>query len=159
MKISKHKTILFFIIALIIVLVGFVTSGVDFSKSIFSLFVVSISILVLLFFVLLFAHKGYEKTIHHIHPSLALAFAYALVILNMFLGSKIYSLEWAFLGFLVIAVIFYDFKIDSRFLILPGIILLGYLPFLLVGYFNELAEVIAVYVYYFLVIGVVLQIT
>jgi hypothetical protein len=158
MKIKLDKTILFSLLGLIIILIGFLASGINFSDNIFTLFGVSLFGLFLLFFVLLFAHKGYEKTIHHIHPSVALAFSYALVILNMFLGSRIYSLEWAFLGFLVITVLFYDFKIDSRFLILPAILLLGYLPFLLVGKFEALAETIAVYVYYFLVVGVILQI-
>jgi hypothetical protein len=158
MKIKLDKTIFFFLLGLIVVLIGFLTSEINFSDNIFTLFGVSLFVLFLLFFMLLFAHKGYEKSIHHIHPSLALAFSYALIILNMFFGSRIYSLEWAFLGFLAITVIFYDFKIDSRFLILPAILLLGYLPFLLVGRFDSLAEVIAVYVYYFLVVGVVLQI-
>jgi hypothetical protein len=158
MKIKANKTVFMSILGLIIVLIGFLASDIDFSDNIFTLFGVSLFGLFLLFFILLFAHKGYEKSIHHIHPSIVLAFSYALIILNMFLGSRIYSLEWAFLGFLAITVLFYDFKIDSRFLILPAILLLGYLPFLLVGRFDSLAETIAVYVYYFLVVGVVLQI-
>jgi len=157
-RLNRSKVAFFSLLGLIIILMGFFISGINFSDNVFTLFGVSLFVLFLLFFILFFAHKGYEKSIHKIHPSLALAFSYALVILNMFLGSRIYSLEWAFLGFIVIAVIFYDFKIDSRFLILPAILLLGYLPFLLVGYQNELAEVIAVYVYYFLVVGVILQI-
>ncbi len=124
----------------------------------FSIFVVFLFILSLMFFAILFAHRVYEKSTKFIHPSLALAFSYALIIANMFLSPKIYSLEWAFLGFLIIAVIFYDFKIDSRFLILPALILLGYIPFLLIGSQKEIAENVAVYVYYFLVVGVVLQI-
>jgi hypothetical protein len=77
--------------------------------------------------------------------------------MNMFLGSSVYSVEWAFLGFIFITVLFYDFKIDSRFLILPALLLLGYLPFILMARYDPLAEQIAIYVYYFLVVGVFLQ--
>jgi len=76
----------------------------------------------------------------------------------MFLATNAYSIEWAFLGFMIAAVLFYDFKIDSRFLILPALLLLGYIPFLLMGAQKEIAETTAIYVYYFLVAGVVLQI-
>ena len=83
---------------------------------------------------------------------------YLILIINIFLATKVYSVEWAFLGFIIATVLFYDFKIDSRFLILPALLLLGYIPFLLIGAQKEIAESIAVFVYYFLVVGVVLQI-
>jgi len=83
---------------------------------------------------------------------------YVMILINMILGVKIYSIDWAFLFFVLLAGIFYFYKIDSRFLILPAILLLGYCPFLLIAKNNTLAENIAIYAYYFLVVGVLIQI-
>ncbi len=157
-KKNKPKTIFFLILTLIVILIGYFAFKPNISNTYFSIIVFSLFILSLMFFAILFAHRVYEKSTKFIHPSFVLSFCYALIIANMLLSPKIYSLEWAFLGFLIITVIFYDFKIDSRFLILPALILLGYIPFLLIGAQKEIAETVAVYVYYFLVVGVVLQI-
>ncbi|MDD4354235.1 MAG: hypothetical protein PHN56_07325 [Candidatus Nanoarchaeia archaeon] len=81
-----------------------------------------------------------------------------LVGINWSIGNALYSVEIAFIGFIFLALIFYFLRIDSRFLILPAIILLGFIPLLLYIYQKALAENIAVFVYYFLVVGVVLQI-
>lgn len=102
-------------------------------------------------------HSIYDKSTKVLKSSVALAISYALITINIFLSPKIYSLEWAFLGFIMIAVVFYDFKIDSRFLILPAILLLGYIPFLLMISQQAMAENMAVFIYYFLVVGVLLQ--
>ena len=110
------------------------------------------------FFVLYFLNKAYLTKIRKINPVWILIIGYILLVLNMVLQGNYYSVEWALLGFILVTTLFYDSKIDSRFLILPALILLGYLPFLLIGAQKELAEKIAVYVYYFLVVGVVLQI-
>jgi hypothetical protein len=110
------------------------------------------------FVVLAFLHHVYNKSIHKINPYLILCLGYLILIINMVLATRVYSVEWAFLGFFIMTIVFYDFKIDSRFLILPALILLGYVPFLLIGKLNPLAETIAIYVYYFLVVGVGLQI-
>lgn len=114
-------------------------------------------ILIIVFIALTFIHKIYDKKRHKINPYSVLIFGYFLLVVNVLLKTKFYSIEWAFLGFIIVAVLYYDFKIDSRFLILPAILLLGYVPFLLIGKLNALAETIAIYVYYFLVAGVVLQ--
>lgn len=157
-KSNKLKIVILSILVLIIVLIGYFAFKTKVSNLSFSILVASLFILCLLFFTILFAYRVYEKSIHHLKPLLVLSVSYALIIANMLLSPKIYALEWAFLGFLAIAVIFYDFKIDSRFLILPALLLLGYVPFLLIGAQKEIAETIAVFVYYFLVVGVGLQI-
>lgn len=110
------------------------------------------------FVILAILHHFYNKSVHKINPYLILFLGYLILIINMFLATNAYSIEWAFLGFIIAAVLFYDFKIDSRFLILPALLLLSYIPFLLIGAQKEIAETIAVFVYYFLVVGVVLQI-
>jgi hypothetical protein len=116
-------------------------------------------IVVSAFLFLLFFYKNYEKIIVKINPVFLMTFIYILLILNMYLSSNVYSVEWGFLGFVIAAVIFYDARIDSRFLILPALLLLGYVPFLLIAKQNAVAETIAIYVYYFLVVGVGLQLT
>lgn len=157
-KSNKLKIIYLSILILIVSIILYLALETTISNISFSAFIVSLFIFLLMFFAILCIHRVYEKTTKFIHPSFVLSFCYTLIIANMLLSPKIYSLEWAFLGFLVIVVIFYDFKIDSRFLILPALLLLGYIPFLLIGAQKEIAETIAVFVYYFLVVGVVLQI-
>jgi len=89
---------------------------------------------------------------------LVLLAVYALLFIDGFLCEKrVFSIEWAFVGFVISAVVFAIAKIDSRFLIFPAILLLGYCPFLLIGKLDKFAENIAIYAYYFLVVGVVLQ--
>ena len=120
--------------------------------------VLSFCVMAVFLFLFLF-HKTYEKLIENVSAVALLIVIYVLLIINMFLsGYSVYSAEWAFLGFVIAGVIFYDSKIDSRFLIFPALILLGYIPFLLVAKQNALAETIAIYVYYFLVMGVGLQV-
>ncbi|MBI2632363.1 hypothetical protein HYW75_05140 [Candidatus Pacearchaeota archaeon] len=157
-KITKYNFFLLSILLVVIVLLGYFSFKINVSTFYFSMLIASFFILCSLFFTILFAHKLYEKSIHHLNPLFVLSLSYSIIIANMLLSPEIYSLEWAFLGFLAITVVFYDFKIDSRFLILPALILLGYIPFLLIGAQKEIAETIAVYVYYFLVVGVGLQI-
>lgn len=84
-----------------------------------------------------------------------LVFSSMLVYLSGLFGS--YTIEWAALPFLAAAAIFFFSRVDSRFLILPAILLLSYCPFLLVYGLEALAEDIAIFVYYFLVFGVLLQ--
>jgi len=128
------------------------------SNSTYYLFVIAGISVVLAILILSILHGLYESGIRRINPWLMIAFVYVILGVNMFLGNGyLYSVEWAFLGFVAGAVIFYDSKIDSRFLILPALLLLGYIPFLLIGKQNALAEIIAIYVYYFLVVGVGLQ--
>lgn len=155
-KLAKPSFLI--ILAILIIAIAFLYKNPELAKSTLFLIILAISALSFLFLFLLFTHRTYEHSIYKIAPSTALAFTYGLLIANMFLGSRIYSVEWAFLGFILSAVILYDFKIDSRFLILPAILLLAYIPFLLLGAQEPLAELIAIYVYYFLVAGVILQI-
>jgi hypothetical protein len=154
----KSRAILLSFLALVIISLEYFALKAGSSNASFLIFTIFLFILSLIFFVILFAYKAYEKSTGFINPLLALALSYALIVVNMLLSPRVYSPEWAFLGFLVIAVVFYDFKIDSRFLILPALFLLGYIPFLLIGAQKEIAETVAVYVYYFLVVGVALQI-
>lgn len=116
-----------------------------------------ILILALIFLIFLLGHKKYNYITKRINPKKVLIFGYIFLALNILLGAKFYSIEWAFAIFVLSAVLFYDFKIDSRFLIFPAILFLGYIPFLLIGNYNALAEKIAIYVYYFLVVGIGLQ--
>ncbi len=69
-----------------------------------------------------------------------------------------FSVEWVLLILLISALIFFLFRIDSRFLILGGIVCLSYCPFLLIQQFDAYAETFAVYAYFFLISGVLLQI-
>lgn len=114
-------------------------------------------IIAVVFTALLLVNKYYFKSLRRINPAYALCFCYMLLVLTMVFGRNYFSIEWAFAVFIASAVIFYDFKIDSRFLIFPALVLLGYIPFLLIGKFNAIAETTAIYVYYFLVAGVGLQ--
>lgn len=83
---------------------------------------------------------------------------YGLLIFNMVLTQKeIFTFEYSFIAFIAAAIIFLILKIDSRFLILPAILGLAYCPFLLMADQETFAESIAIYVYYFLVVGVLLQ--
>jgi hypothetical protein len=116
-----------------------------------------ILVLALIFLIFLLGHKKYNYITKKINPGKILILGYTLLALDILFQNKFYSIEWAFTIFVLSAVLFYDFKIDSRFLIFPAILFLGYIPFLLIGNYNTLAETIAVYIYYFLVVGVGLQ--
>ena len=124
----------------------------------YSTLIIALIALAFVFYVLFHFYKTYELAVRKIKPIVFVFIVYFLLIINMIAGVYFNSYEWAFVGFVIASVIFYDFKIDSRFLILPALLLLGYVPFLLIGKYNQLAEGIAIYVYYFLVVGVILQI-
>ena len=119
--------------------------------------IIGVALIGIFAFLILF-FKGYEKSLEKTNPVKIVGIVYILLLINMYLGSFLYSVEWAFLGFVVAAVVFYDARTDSRFLIFPALLLLGYIPFLLIGGQNPIAETIAIYVYYFLVVGVFLQV-
>jgi hypothetical protein len=138
-----------FIVALI-ALILFLPKGPD-------LYIITGFIVISIFLFLLFFYKTYEKLIVKINPIVLMIIVYMLLLVNIYLSNRFYSVEWAFLGFVIGAIVFYDARIDSRFLILPALLLLGYVPFLLIAKQNALAETIAIYVYYFLVVGVGLQ--
>jgi hypothetical protein len=117
----------------------------------------SIFSIAVLFIILLFFHKKYDKLIKKINPATMLIIIYAFLGINIFFVNRFYSVEWAFLGFIIAGVISYDSKIDSRFFLIPALIFLAYIPFLLIAQKNTIAENTAIYIYYFLIIGVVLQ--
>ncbi|MBU1201439.1 MAG: hypothetical protein KJ583_01310 [Nanoarchaeota archaeon] len=71
---------------------------------------------------------------------------------------RVLSYENLFISFLLVGFLFYIYRIDSRYLILPAILLLWLCPFLLIYELQALAEGMAIYAYYFLVVGVILQI-
>ncbi|MFA5993112.1 MAG: hypothetical protein WC796_05390 [Candidatus Pacearchaeota archaeon] len=115
-------------------------------------------LLAIVFLGLLILNRAYHRISRRVDPLIILAFCYTVLAATILSGTRYFSVEWAFLAFIFSAVVFYDFKIDSRFLLLPGLLVLGYIPFLLIGKQNALAENMAVYVYYFLIIGVLMQI-
>ncbi|MBS3092599.1 hypothetical protein J4466_04230 [Candidatus Pacearchaeota archaeon] len=125
-----------------------------------NLFAISsfILILAIVFLGLLLLNKYYNKLIVKLPSALILFASYLILVLVIFFGSRLFSIEWAFIAFIISAFLFYDTKIDSRFLISPALIILGYIPFLLISKQNAVAETAAIYVYYFLVAGVGLQI-
>lgn len=86
-----------------------------------------------------------------------LFYSYLLLIIGMFLGVKVFPISWVFILFIVSAVVFYKFKIDPRFLIIPAIPLLALCPLLLIAGKDVLANSIAIYAFYFLIIGLSLQ--
>ncbi len=151
-----NKAILLVLVLLFIV--SFIGLVIFLPKSNISLIVIIGFGIILLFIILTLLHKLYERSVVKTHPALLIFIVYALLTINIILGMKVYSPEWAFLGFIIATVIIYDSRMDSRFLILPALLLLAYIPFLLIGKFNTLAENIAIYVYYFLVCGIVLQV-
>ena len=109
------------------------------------------------FFVFALFHWVYVRGREGFNSFFVLLFGYFLLVVNIFLNQWFFSVEWAFLGFVLVGVLFFDFGVDSRFLIFPAVLFLGFVPFLLIGGFEDVAELVAVYVYYFLVVGVVLQ--
>jgi phosphoglycerol transferase MdoB-like AlkP superfamily enzyme len=84
----------------------------------------------------------------------ALYAIYFLIVVNMYLGTKLYSISWAAAGFGIAAVLFCILKIGSRYLTLPAILLLASCPILLILKKETLAETAAIYVFYFMVSGV-----
>jgi hypothetical protein len=59
--------------------------------------------------------------------------------------------------FIMAGIIFFEYGIDSRYMILSALLLLWLCPFLLIYKFSAAAEAAAIYAFYFLVIGVALQ--
>ena len=82
---------------------------------------------------------------------------YFILSLILYFGHKFLSVEWMIIPFFMTIVLFYFTKIDSRYLILNAILLLWLIPFLLFYRLESTADTIAIYAYYFLVSGVVLQ--
>ncbi|MEI6058684.1 MAG: hypothetical protein WCP89_02835 [archaeon] len=142
----------FVLISSIFIFVEFIT------KNSFVAFLSFILLILVVFAIMMITQTEYYKSLYRTNPSNILIIGYCLLAINIALQQRFYSVEWAFLGVILVTMIFYDFKIDSRFLILPALLLLGYVPFLLIGKQNAFAELLAIYVYYFLVVGVVLQI-
>lgn len=67
------------------------------------------------------------------------------------------SLEFIFLAFIASGLIFYLFRIESRFFILSALLLIWLCPYLKIYDLDIIAENIAIYAYYSLIVGVVLQ--
>ena len=81
-------------------------------------------------------------------------------LISIFCGNVSFSgfeikVEYLILSYMVLSV---ALRLDSRISIGSALVLLMACPFLLMFYYEALAENAAVYAYYFLVIGVVLQI-
>ena len=152
---EKSSVILGFCAAIVLIVVNFFALSSE-NK------IIAISSLILLlaivFLGLMILNRAYSRISRRVDPMIILTFCYTILAATMLFGGRYFSIELAFLAFIFSAVVFYDFKVDSRFLILPGLLVLGYIPFLLIAKQNPLAENAAVYVYYFLVVGVVMQI-
>lgn len=117
-----------------------------------------IFILAIAFLALMFLHRSYERFFGMSHPYLVLFVGHLILAVTMILNHYNYfSAEWALAGFIITTVLFYDFKIDSRFLILPALLLLAYIPFMLLGKYSDIAEQVAIFVYYLLATGICLQ--
>ena len=86
-----------------------------------------------------------------------LAFMALLLSINMILGSTLYSVDSAALAFVVCADLLYVARIDSRFLILAALVLLGYVPLMLLSGRTDIAELIGIYTFYLLWAGVGLR--
>ena len=151
----KSKSIIILIVLLLVLTLVNLTILSSDNKLV--VFVSALFILAVVFLILTLIHKSYQKATNKLHPFSILLICYLIIIKNIALQTQFYSIEWAFLVFIVCATIFYDFKIDSRFMILPALLLLAYIPFLLTGKYNQIAETSAIYVYYFLVVGVAIQ--
>ncbi|MFA6023479.1 MAG: hypothetical protein WC781_05310 [Candidatus Pacearchaeota archaeon] len=147
------------LIVICAIILLFINLSILGSKNTFFVMSASLFIIALIFLFLLNMHRFYEKIFSKSHPFAALLGGYLVIICTMILyNQNLLSIEWAFVGFIACGIIFYDFLVDSRFMIILALIFLGYIPFLLTGQFNAFAETIAIYVYYLLVIGVLLQI-
>ncbi len=70
---------------------------------------------------------------------------------------KALNVELLFVCFVLAGILFFAYRIDARYMILPAILLLWLCPFLLIYKFNNGAEAAAIYAFYFLVIGVLLE--
>jgi hypothetical protein len=68
------------------------------------------------------------------------------------------TVEVLLIPFVIAGLISWDYGIDSRFLIVYALLLLWLCPFLLMYKFKDAAEISAIYVFYLLVVGVILQI-
>ena len=68
------------------------------------------------------------------------------------------SYELLLIPFVINMILYWLYRIDSRFIILNAILFLWLCPFLLVYNYNDLAESMAIYAYYALLTGVLLQI-
>ena len=147
--------ILAIILGLILILINLISLDNENNLFAISSFIL---ILAIVFLGLLLLNKYYNKLIVKLPPVLILFVSYLILVLVISFGGRLFSIEWAFVAFIISAFLFYDTKIDSRFLISPALIILGYIPFLLISNKNTIAETAAIYVYYFLVAGVGLQI-
>ncbi|HRZ85583.1 MAG TPA: hypothetical protein P5277_02275 [Candidatus Paceibacterota bacterium] len=154
-NINKLGILSIFVASALLVMINFISFSAENRFFALSSFVLILSVI---FLGLIIINKNYNHMIGRINPVIILIIVYIILAETMLFGSRFFSIEWAFLIFVGAAVLAYDFKIDSRYLILPSLLLLGYIPFLLTAKQNAIAETTAVYVYYFLVIGVVMQI-
>ena len=152
------RKLLVYLAIVIVAIIGFLGLITKLPITRTYIWIIGFAMLVLVFLFLLALHKIYERSIDKVKKRNALLAAYLILTLNIIIGTRYYSVEWAALAFLLCSVVFYDLRIDSRFMILPALLLLGYVPFLLIGEFEKIAELAAIYVYYFLVAGVALQV-
>jgi len=151
----KTKSVIMLIIILLVLTL--INISIMSSGNKLLVFISAVFILTMVFLCLVLFHKYYQNATNKLHPFSILLIIYLIIITDIALQTQVYSIEWAFLAFIICATILYDFKIDSRFMILPALLLLAYLPFLLIGKYSQIAETAAIYIYYFLVVGVAIQ--
>lgn len=76
-----------------------------------------------------------------------------LVLISLFFLDLSYELLLLFT--LISCLVFIFFKIDSRFFLFAGVLLIGYSPFLLIQRLDALAESYSIYGFFFLISGVI----
>lgn len=67
------------------------------------------------------------------------------------------DIKFIFFFYIFCLMIFYFFRIDSRFLVFLAILLFGLSPFLLYSGFEQIADLVAIYAFYFLILTLILQ--
>ena len=114
-------------------------------------------LIIFILIILIVIYFWYEKSIYNINPRVIIFSSYMLLVIYMSLATISNILSLSFLPFILVAITFYDHKIDSRFLIYPSIFLIGYIPFCLFSNQQYLAKYLTIYTFFFLLTGVLLQ--
>ncbi|GEM_PF-6687128 len=96
-------------------------------------------------------NKVYKKYIYNLPKVNILIGVYILLIINIIIIQIMDNIELGIIGFIIGAIIISYFRIDSRFLVLPVIILLGFNLFLTLKKEDKLIEIITIYTFYFLI--------
>ncbi|MDP2925337.1 MAG: hypothetical protein Q8N99_03120 [Nanoarchaeota archaeon] len=111
-----------------------------------------------LFIVIYFFNDIYLKIINKINPVFRLFLAYLVLVIITSFSNKFLNVNWIFLGFLFTLIIIYDSKINPGFIFISALLLIGYIPFLLIAKEYMIVKNISLYIFYFILIGIIIQI-